>query len=238
MPLSSSASYVSTTEAILAHWRVADETLGAGNEIIVWSRMTHGTVSRDVLQIFFDLLVAKRSELAAKLNLVETVRGEIDLLKAALLLRINQFNELVRAKFAGSKWQQTLADVPNLGNGEELFTTPLEVTATLWQLMDADPATEGPLTLLGNYERETFVTDLEALKAAFARWHNAGLIARLTLLERNQFQEIIQSILANYRQQLPTKFPKRHPLVDSLPALYPAPSRAPSNRSEPVEIEA
>src|SRR3990172_13228892 len=127
MPISGPTSYVSTTEEFLTHWGVADATLGAGNEVVL-----QGGVTRANLQTLLDSLVAKRLDLTAKLNIQETSRGDIELKKAALLLRINQFNEVVRADFAGTKWESALANVPAINDGQGVFVPALEDASTLW----------------------------------------------------------------------------------------------------------
>ena len=171
--------------------------------------------------------ITKRTQLAAKLNLEETARREVDLRKEQMLLRINQFNDLVRADLGGTKWEKALANIPSIGDGAGNFTPPLDDASTLWLQMNADTEVGGPLLLLGGYSQADFAADLTSLKAAFTIWRAAGVVANVTLLERNQLQDIIEPILVNYRKKLPTKFPKGHPIVDSLSAVNPAPGSTP-----------
>lgn len=227
MPISGSASYVSTTEEILAHWLVVDTVLGAGNEIHVQNGMTRSGIVRAGMQTLFDSLVAKRLDLSGKLNLQETARGDIDLRKAQLLLRMNQFNDLIRADFSSTKWVNALTNVPSISDGAGLFTPPLDDAATLWQQMDASLGGPGSLKLLGDYLQADFATDIVALKTAYTTWRSAGVVANITLLERNQFQDLIYPVLVNYRKKVPTKFAAGHPLIDSLPQVTPAPGSTP-----------
>lgn len=217
-------SYVSTTEEFLAHWLAADASLGAGNEIVL-----QGGTARAGLQSLYNALVAKRLDLAGKLNLEETSRGEVDLRKADMLLRVVQFNEVVRADFSGSKWEKALPYAPSIGDSAGVFTPALDDVSTLWLQLNADPTTGGPLTLLGGYTQATFATDVAALKAAFTTWRSAGVIARIALQERNEIQDQIQPVLVSYRKKVPTKFAKGHPLIVSLPDLSPAPGSTPED---------
>lgn len=217
------ASFVSTTEDFLAHWLAANTALGPGNEIVV-----QGNVARAALEALYNGLVAKRLELAGKLNLEETAREEINLRKEALLLRINQFNGLVRADFAGTKWENALPYAPSITDGAGNFTIPLDDAVTLWLQLNADPAMLAPLTLLGGYTQAQFATDVVALKAAFMAWRSAGVIAGIVLQEREEIQNKIQPILVSYRKKLPTQFPKGHPLVNTLPEVSPTPGSTPN----------
>ena len=222
MALVGPTSYVSTTEDFLAHWLAADTALGAGNEIVV-----QGGTGRAGLQALYDALVAKRLDHAGKLNVEELARGEVDVRKADMLARVVQFNDLVRADFAGSKWEKALPYAPSIGDSAGNFTPALDDVSTLWQQLNADPAAGGPVTLLCGYTQAAFAADVAALKAAFTAWRSAGVIASIALQERNEIQDRIQPVLVSYRRKVPTKFAKGHPLVNSLPELTPAPGSTP-----------
>jgi len=222
MPISGPASFVSTTEDFLAHWGAADAALGVGNEIVL-----QGGTPRAGLQTLLDSLVAKRLDLAGKLNLEETARGDVEIRKAAILVRINQFNETVRADFSGSKWEKALANVPSITDGAGVFTPPLDDTSTLWSQLNAGIAPAPAVTLLGAYPQAGFGTDVVGLKAAFTTWRAAGIVANIALQERNDIQDVIQPLLVSYRKKLPTKFAAGHALVESLPDLTPPPGSTP-----------
>ena len=222
MPISGPASYVSTTEEFLAHWGAADTTLGVGNEIVL-----QGGVARAGLQTLLNSLVAKRTDLAGKLNVEEVARGDIDIRKVAILVRINQFNEALRADFSGSKWEKALPNVPSIGDGQGVFVPPLEDASTLWGQLNAGIAPAAPMTLLGGYTQATFAADIVALNAAFTTWRSAGIVANIALQERNDIQDQIQPLLVSYRKKLPTKFAVGHALVASLPDLSPPPGSTP-----------
>jgi len=223
MPIVGPSSFVPTTQEFLTHWGAADTALGVGNEIVL-----QGGVARVGLQTLLDTLVAKRLDLAGKLNLAETARGDIELQKIAMLLRINQFNDVVRADFGGTKWEVALPKVPSIGDGEGVFIPPLDDVQTLWLQLNAGIAPAGPVKLLGDYVQATFGTNNGAMKTAFTTWRAAGVIAGLALQERNDIQDQIQPVLVNYRKKLPTKFAKGHALVDSLPEVSPPPGSTPA----------
>ena len=229
MPITGPTSYVSTTEEVISHWGVANATLGPGNEVVL-----QGNVTLPNLQTLLDSLVAKRLDLTAKLNIQETARGEIEIRKAALLLRINQFNDVVRADFAGTKWELALSNVPSIGDGQGVFVPPLEDASTLWSQLNAGIAPAPPVALLGGYTQALFAAEIVALNAAYTAWRAAIKIAEITLAERNDIQDLIHPQLLSYRKKLPTKFAKNHALVDTLPAL----SLPPGSTPDPVVVQA
>lgn len=221
MAISGPSSYPPTAEEFLVHWLAADTTLGAGNEIVL-----PGAVVRAGLQTQRDLLVTKRTDVQAKLNLLELARGDLELRKEALLLRLNQFNDKVNALHPQTKWVRALPSIPGIGYGQSNFTDPLDDANHLWVMINADAALTD-ITLLGGYLQATFATDIAALKTAYATYNAAGITVTITIEERNDLQDDIYPILKNYRQVLPTYFAKTHALVTSLPRLTPEPGSTP-----------
>jgi len=221
MPISGPASYPVTTDEFLAHWLAADTALGAGNEIVL-----PGAVVRAGLQTKRDLLGSKRTDVQVKLNLQELARGDIELRKAALLLRVNQFNDKVSALHPNTKWVRALPQIPGIGYCQSNFTDPLDDANSLWQLINAD-ATLPDITLLGGYLQANFASDIAALKTAYTTYIAAAVAVTITIEERNDLQDEIYPMLKNYRQVMPTYFAKTHALVESLPRLTPEPGSTP-----------
>lgn len=221
MAISGPASYLSTTDEFLAHWLLANTALGAGNELVL-----PGGGTQAALQALRDALGAKVNLLQSKLTAVEVARGEIDILKGTLHLRLNQLLEKVRALHEGSKWERALPLVPGITEGPGNFTPPLDAANSVWQLINAD-ATVPDIILLGGYTQTMFTTDIAALKTAFTAYNTAAAVQSVTREERNDLQDEIYEMLRKYRRNLPTAFAKGHALVDSLPRLTPEPGSTP-----------
>ena len=221
MAITGPASYLSTTDEFLSHWLSADTTLGVGNELTLPS-----AVARADLQTRRDDLGARVLDVQMKLTALEVARGDIEIRKEGLLLRLNQFNEKMRALHENSKWARALPLVPGIGEGPSNFATPLDAANSVWQLINADAAVTD-VTLLGGYTQATFATDIVALKTAFTAYNTAAAVLSVTREERNDLQDAIYDILRKYRQTLPTAFAKNHALVDSLPRLSPEPGSTP-----------
>lgn len=222
MPISGPASYLSTTDETLGHWEAADTTLGVGNEL----KLKDGS-GRAVLLAKKDLLVVKRAAVQAKLNQQEVARGDIEVRKTGLLVRINQFNDKVRFLLGGTKWERALALVPTQGDGQGKFTEPLDDTAALWLMINDDPAF-ADIVLLGAYTQAMFVADVAAINAAFTTYTTAGKKVDVAIEERNDVQDEIYEMLKQYRQAVPTYFAQGHAILQSMPLLTPAPGSTPA----------
>ena len=233
MPITGPSSYLLTIEQFEQHWATADATLGVGNEIV----LPDGT-NQNGLTTKKGELTAKRAEVQARLNDKEVARGELELKKSMLLQRLVQFNEKVRAFFAGSKWLNALPDVPGQREAQSKITDPLDDIDNLWQQINADPATASPITLLGGYDQATFNTDLVALKGTYTTLNASETSLKVAREERNQIQRDAYAILKNYRQVLPTFFAKDDAIVESLPRLTPLSGATPDAVTASAEWDA
>lgn len=222
MPITGPSSYVPTTTEFISHWTVADTQLGAGNEVV----LADGTTVAN-LQTKLDSLVAKRADLQAKINLRETARGTLDAKKKEMHDWLVRFNELVRADFEGSKWDEALPNVPSETDGQGPYSIAFDDAESLWTQMNADPEIPQDLTLLGGYDLATFSTDVVALKGVFTAFIDALKIEDITRGERGAIEKEIYAFLKAYRKKLPTKFAQDDPIATSLPRLTPLPGSTP-----------
>jgi len=223
MPITGPSSYVSTTEEFLEHWDTANTTLGAGNEAVLPGGVTQGGLLTKK-----NGLVAKRADVQARLNDKELARADVELRKAALLQRLSQFNDKVRAFFPGTKWVAALPNVPTPTEAQSKITDPLDDAANVWLQMNADPGITPDVTLLGGYTQATCGIDLAALKNSYATLNAAETTLKIAREERNDIQDEIYVILKSYRAVLPTMFAAGHALVESLPRLTPLPGSTPT----------
>ncbi len=75
----------------------------------------------------------------ARLNDKEGARADIELKKAVMLDRLVQFNEKIRAFFAGSKWLGALPSVPTPTEAQSRITDPLDDANNLWPRASGSP---------------------------------------------------------------------------------------------------
>ena len=222
MPISGPASFLTTTDEFLGHWEEADTVLGVGNEL----KLKDGS-ARAVMLTKKGTLLTRRAAVQAKLNQQEVARGDIELRKTALLVRINQFNDKVRFLFGGTKWERALPNVPTQTNGQGVFTEPLDDAAALWLMINDDPAI-ADITLLGAYTQAMFVAEVAALNAAFTTYTTAGKKVDVALGDRNDVQDELYEMFKGYRLAVPTFFAIGSSILETLPDLTPAPGSTPT----------
>jgi len=230
MAISGPASFVGTTDEFITHWGVADTALGAGNEIALRNGATLA-----VLTAKKNALVVKRTLLEDKLTILEVSRGDIQIQKETLLELFNKFTDRVRSLYSGTKWERALPTAPGVGEGLGNFTEPLDRAASLWKLINDDPAL-ADIVILGVTQAQ-LVTKNADLKAAFTARTAAATIADVTRGERNDIQDEIYAILLDYRQGLPTYFATGHAMIDTLPRLTPEPGSTPEAVTVTVVID-
>ncbi len=229
MPITGPASYVQTTEQFLAHWGLANAALPAATPLLVPSLSVPAgpPVAVATLETLYNQLIAKRAELQSKLNAQEISRGAINTMKTALLERANQFNEAVRGQLPGSMYEEALPNVPGILMSQAPFTEPLDDAADIWQRINDDAVIGADLVMADGSTQANFAADVAALKTAFRDFNKAEVTTGFTRSERNGIQNKIYPILKSYRQVLPTKFPKDHALIPSMPKLTPEPGATP-----------
>ncbi len=223
MPITGPASYGPMTEQILIHWKYADESLGPGHEIVLLDGVTWAVLEAKRL-----LLLDKR-DVAGKCRVFKVMaRADVELREAAILLRLAQFSEKVRAYYPHSKWVDALPGVPNVTEAPAKVLGHLDDAAYLWGLINADPETASPVILVGSYTLEAFGIELAGLRTAVATLRTCEVDLAVARADRNLVQEVIYPILKNYRAALPTYVPEGHLLLRTLPRLTPLPGSTPA----------
>lgn len=218
MPLSGPSSFVPTLNLFIPHWVDVNLALGAGGPLV----LEDGTTIA-VLTGYRDQLSDFSASIQGKLNDVQIAFGDVTAKKTDLLARIGEFNRKVRGAIGKSSYATALPDVPSITSGEGIFLDPLDDAANLWPKINAAtiPGFTGPLLLPGGYAVATFLTDLAALKTAYATVSTAEHEVNLERKLRNFIQDKAQPALVSYRKGVAGAFAENDPLVLSLPAVTP-----------------
>lgn len=229
MPISSNASYTTTMDAFSAHWWQSNAVLGPNPLTIRLPDNTTMTLAQfDALSTS---LGGQQLEVQSRLIDVQITRGGIDLMKAALLAKINTFNSLLDADYHGTCFHAARPNVPGLGEGPERFTGPLRDAAKLWQMMNDGPAPAGvslPVTLADGTTQESFDAEIIALQAQYQEARTKGVLVTLARGERDLMQVRAYAAMKIYRQAVPVKLAQHPALVETLPALTPLPGHTPA----------
>lgn len=232
MPISGASSYGPTLNQFLPHWEQVNTSLGAGGPLLLRNpnSPTPPTLNRADLVTMRANLVLKHTDITDQINNVQLAAATLKMMKEALLLRGNQFNEAVRSGLAGTAYAEALPLLPSVSDGEEVFIEPMDDIATLWPKVNAAAGIPGftpPLLLLGGYPVADFVTALGLLKTQYETVGKEDFLVSFKIKERNKMQELIYPVLKAYRLAVPTKFAANDPLMLTLPKLTPDPGSTP-----------
>ena len=238
MPITGPASYLPTVDLFLAHWAEVDAALPVGLELKVGQpSAVAGAVP--VLVGRAGMVTLRASLLAARINVTNTVqtlsikREDLKDKKAALLARFNQFTAAVRSRYTGKAYERSLPLAPSVGDGMDVFTTPMQRADALWvninSTLGATPLQidQGVIPAIF-YTEANFAAELTALRTASAAEQTEEQKLKMFLEKRNDLQDEIRPLLRDYRKAVEGRFSATHALVDSLPRFSPVGSTKPS----------
>ena len=177
MAISGNYSYIPVTDEFLAHWQAVNTALGLPGLVLA------GAFDREALVTLRDSLVTANTTIQAKLNDREVARGDIEVKKAALRDRFDQFTARIRGLYPGTKWIEALPLAPTLSEGDGKFLPPMDDAAELWERID------NTITLPGAYGFDAFNDDIADLRTAVSDYAGAVLGLKLAREERDDIQE-------------------------------------------------
>ena len=184
-------------------------------------------------------LATGRTDVQLKLDLKEIGRADVQIRRAAILVRMGQFGDSVRANWEGLAQEAALKELPSLTDGPARFEDKADAVAGLWSVINSSPAPVGitlPLTLVGvtstvptppAYTQANFVTEVAALKAAHTALKNAEVALDISRDTRTGWEHQILAYLPDYRAAVEAKLPPDHPLLGSVPRFSPLPGSTP-----------
>ena len=221
MPISSIGSYPTTMQEFIAHWGLVNTALGA-NPLLLRGAYTvvMFTTDRSVL------VAAINASIAAD-NALTTASGNLKSLKAAIFPRLPQFRNIVNAVVPNSGYSNSVPRQPTFTVTESRFLNPLQDMLSLWSNMNSDVSITPNITLAGSYNLLNFVSDVNALRAAYIAYRTALENARYQRKTRDALLKPAEQRMKQYREMVKGKFAATDPLVKSLPALTPSPGSTP-----------
>jgi hypothetical protein len=214
MPITGPASYLPTLDHFIPHWTAANAELGAAGPIVLAGSMTVAglTTLRDTLE-------SQRAAVEVARNGVEGTRANIEGLKAALLERLNQFNDKLESLGASPVFLRMRAKAYSQGDGMGRVIPPLDGQADVWARYEA---AEPAMTLRGGYTRADFLAEIAALKAAYQAHGQARHDVMEARAKREATQEKVRTVLVQYRKRIAVDFAEGSAIHSTLPAYSPA----------------
>lgn len=223
MPLSSVASYLSTIDEFVVHWNQVNVTLGLPPLTLTGNfAVANLSTLKTNLQTAITAVEGPRND-------KQNAATDRDQKKGPLLERLRQFRGVVIGQLAGSVYEGSAPIIPSFTAGEGVIMRAMDDMQSLWVKINAapPPGFAGPLKLVGNYLVATHLTDITALRAAYAAYNSASQTVSLRLGERNAQLAPIRQRLVQYRTVIQGIFPKGDPLILSLPRVTPPPGSTP-----------
>lgn len=220
MPITGPSSYLPTIDEFAPHWQRANDALAAAGPILLAKGM-----SLAGLEAIRETLGERRADMDGIRSQMEHTRSEINRGKAALLLRLNQFNDKLRSLAPDTRWESMLPKVFSISEGVKRVIPPLEGILDLWTRYNLE---EPAITLMGGYQLSDFATDLAVLKEAYARYASGENALGLSRGQRNEIQKKIYATLKQYRLRIRSEFPEGSAMLMTLPRLTPVPGAAPN----------
>jgi len=226
MPISTYASYISTSQEFITHWTAVNTDLGGGGPLVLPTSYNVASLTADRTALQTKITAVETAD-----NAVQIAAGARDIKRAPLRERVRQFRTAVQSYFKGYEHVNALPPIPRGTASEGEFMKQLDDMANLWARINAIlPVPMGmpiPLTLVGGYTLANFNTDLAAMRLAFGTWNDAVQGALIAREQRNALLAPLRGRMAQYRLAVQSKYAAGSPLLLSLPALTPPPGSTP-----------
>jgi len=229
MPIVGPTSYFSVTQAFINHWEDANTEHGAAI-----------LLNKDELDLPADASIADLTALLATLELrrddVEDVAQDLSIqravatgLRAFLIAKMGDFNDMMRAEHGSSVYGQSLSLVPGINDGRDALLKPMRDTRRLWAKVNTWRMSLGMTELLtkGAYSQGAFHSAVTQARTALDDLEEQEQQLGIEIRMRNSVQDQIYPILKIYRLKIPATFPEGHAMISSLPALTPTPGKTP-----------
>lgn len=222
MPLSTIASYLSTTDAFLTHWTQWNTVTATNNALPGGFKIGDLQTMRDDLQTAITAVETPRNQL-------QNAAGARDSKKGPQMERVRQFRARVLGEMGGSQYANSLPRIPSFNSGEGVFLRALDDMQSLWVQINAAPPAgfTAPLKLVGNYTAANHAADIASLRSSYNAYNVALQTVELRLSERNALLPPLKARLIQYRQVIQGSFPAGNALILSLPRVSPAPGSTP-----------
>ncbi len=226
--ITGNASYLPTIDQFIPHWSAVNTILTPVSLVLAGAR------SLATLTALRASLAAARTDVEVKRNGHELARAVVGIRRRALLGRMQQVMDAVRAFWDSTGHPGTLPNKPSETADGSDIESALDDVADVWLLVNGAAAPAGvilPLTLMTDptdavpsppaYTQALFVADIALLKTAHTAVPGALMALNAARATRNAIQDKIRPILVDYREAMPTKLAPGHALQTTLPRYSP-----------------
>lgn len=228
-------------DSFITHWGSVNSFLASGSPPLPPPLVL--TFNRTVA-LFTGLrttLTANRLDVQLKLNLKEIARADVEIKRALIVLRMDQFNNNVRSSWAGNPVASGVRALPSKTDSAAIWEDAMDDVQSLWATLNTLPAPVGvtlPLVLPSltttspslppTYSQASFATEAAAVKAAHTALQAADANLKLARAVRTATEELALPYFPLYRTAVEGRIPADHPLIAALPRYSPLPGSTPN----------
>ncbi len=243
----SNASVSTTIDEVVAHWAQVDVAVGGIGVVIKGNTLRSGFEAKRTEW------VTLQGTLESRKNAIVAARGDVQVRKAALGVRLSQFGDRLRGLLVGSPgeaaWVGMLPLMPGEGESTAAWLKAMEDLIDVWTRCNATPLASGlpagmsqPITLPGGYTLQNLTDDVRGAAAVVgppAVPEKIGLIQleravnksvkdlEVEFSKRNLLREELKDLVKSYRAMVPSFLPAGHALLATLPRYSPLPGHTP-----------
>jgi len=229
MPITSVGSWLPTIDEFITHWTAVDLVVGLGGFVLPGG---YGVANLTSDRALVDTAITNVENLD---NILNTNRGQRDVLRVPMLDRMRQFNSIVRGHFQGTRYVRALGRIPNFTAAPGVWRVRMDDMQNLWTVINTNsPAIPGftpPLLLAAGYAVAGFTTDNNGLDAAFTAVSNSEQNDQQGRHQRDAVFAPVYNRMKQYRLSVRGILPAGHPLLASIPALTPPAGSTPQAAS-------
>lgn len=225
MPFSGPSSYLSTIDEFIGHWTDVDVALGLSGPL----ELQPDAYDLAKLQNDRTSLAGLITTLEGGINLQEGHRTTRNNSKETVRERLRQLGGFVTSQLRDSQYAGQVPPLVPFDANTGKWIIAMDDAAHMWALINATPPAgfTPPLTLSGGFTLANFNALVTALKATFTSLVQADQDVERMIDERDALYLVIRDRLVQYRAVVESLFALDHPLVLSLPRVYPLPGHTP-----------
>jgi len=227
MSLSGPSSYVPTLTTFRSHWETVDTELNTSGPFTITdpanlSGPRLGIVVMDDLISELEGFALTISDEVARGDVADAVLAEA---KRSALDSAQEFGRKVRENGLLRHLVPRLPELPKVHEGQGSFLSAMNSVRSRWTQANAMLTT--PLLLGSGETQAQFATRVNTLLTQFSDAEDADVDASVSRRRRDEVQGRAREVLSSYRAAVEGRFPPDHPLVLSLPRIYPQAGHTP-----------
>lgn len=227
MSLSGPSSYVPTLNGFQSHWDAVETEINPSGPFTITdpANPSGPRLANVVIDDFTTELQGYALSIADDVARGDVADAVLTEAKRSALNAAQEFGRKVREDGLLRHLAPRLPELPKVHEGEGPFMHAMTTVRSRWT--QADAILTGSLVLASGETQAQFATRITTLGTQFNAADDADVDAGILRSRRDEVQDSVREVLASYRAAVEGRFPPEHPLVISLPRIYPLAGHTP-----------